>query len=248
MKCYTVSERKTDGIKIQRNEAGTPVFRVGSAATATEVQVSKDIVQMFEDRESAILEVQCLLEDQSEEGSAKLRKFLTALTGTDPVSWDEKQGKMVDSTAAVARAWASEDPAVMWLLKADISDNEPIRIIKERRSQRRSDFALVHVETASDGQFWYEGSGCTECVVEGHRPYVRKEQHTFPSPGVSTVATGYGANNEPQGLFLMIPKSSFRINRDVWPPVLVVAWPGSTLQCFAPAKYREEKKRKSRAG
>lgn len=248
MKCWTVNEDKERGIKIVEGDDGIPVFRVGTPEACTVIPVSKDIQQLFDDRKEAIwairaaagLEIaemgkritrkiaRAIFSELDEEQRTVLRKVIVQVSGQDVLGWED-----------LAIRWLMEDPSVMRLNSADLSTNEPFRLIKERN--KRSDVALVHVETAATGQMWYEGNGVTEFRVDCRRPYVGKEQHGFPSPGVETLATGHGGNGEPQGLFLMIPRASFRINRDQHPEVLVVSWPGSSLKCFAPVKIRKKK-------
>lgn len=125
------------------------------------------------------------------------------------------------------------------LLRAEVSTNEPLRLIKERN--QKSSSCLVHVATNNVGPMWLEANSYEEELQRGR---VERRYSSFPSPGVTPVAWGMCIDNNPQGLFIMQPGSSFRICRrgDLQgaSPVLIVAWPGSTLRCFAPAKYRQQ--------
>lgn len=125
------------------------------------------------------------------------------------------------------------------LLRAEVSTNAPLRIIKERN--QKSSKALVHVATDSMGPLWFEANSYQEELQRGR---VERRYDNFPTPGVEVVAQGMSCGGNPQGLFIMQPGSSFRICRrgDLQgaSPVLIVAWPGSTLRCFAPAKYRQQ--------
>ena len=110
------------------------------------------------------------------------------------------------------------------------------------------DTALVHFVMESKGMQDLYANTCEEVLVDCRHPYVMKSYNAFPPQGVLVAAPGTGTRGEPQGLFLMYPRSSFRVHRDEDPPALVVAWPGSTLKCFAPAKYREARRKKQRRG
>jgi len=223
MKTYTVEEQVSFGLRVVRGKDGEPCVRIGHGNCSSELPVSKDIAQSFHDRAEAILEMRNALEQDCEDLA---RKALIHITGRDGMDWK-----------AHAKAWASEDPETMWITRCDVSTNEPFRIIRERR---KSDVALVHVATRSSGQLWLESNAYDEELLEGGRPCVVRRFHDFPSVGMGVVSPGAGPNGEPQGLFLMYPRSSFRINRDQRPEVLVVTWPGSTLKCFEPAKFRKQ--------
>ena len=125
------------------------------------------------------------------------------------------------------------------LLRAEVSTNEPLRLIKERN--QKSSQCLVHVATDNVGPMWFEANSYSEELRRGR---VERRYAEFPPPGVEVVARGMSVGGNPQGLFIMQPGSSFRICRrgDLQDasPVLIVAWPGSTLRCFAPAKYRQQ--------
>ncbi len=124
------------------------------------------------------------------------------------------------------------------LMRAEVSTNAPLRLIRERNP--KSSCCLVHVATDNVGPLWFEANSYREEVVRGR---VVRVYDPFPAPGIETVAWGMTSNGSPQGLFVMHPGSSFRICRqgDLQgaSPRLIVAWPGSTLKCFAPAKYRQ---------
>lgn len=128
------------------------------------------------------------------------------------------------------------------LLRAELADNDPLRFTRERR---RCEMALVHVatEAGEDGELWYEANSYDECTAQTPRgERVERFYHPFPGAGTHVVAAGTGPQGEPHALLLMVPGASFRICRtgDLAgaSPELVVVWPGSTLRCFAPAKYR----------
>jgi hypothetical protein len=232
MKCYTVKgEEVRRGLEITKNAEGEPVLKVGSGEEPTQIPVGKGIREMFEARAEAILRIQESFKGPTQDSDA-MRRLMIEVTGQDNLNfWD------------VGREWAHENPNVMILEKADLSTNEPNRIIRERV---KTDTALVHVVVECSGQQEFYSNAYTEELVNCMHPYVRKDYDTFPSAGVGIACPGTGPKGETQGLFLMYPRSSFRIHRDEEPPVLVVAWPGSTLRCFAPAKYRPAKKQKRR--
>ncbi len=232
MKCYTVrGEEVRRGLEIRCNDAGLTVLQVGTGEETAELPVGSGVSKMFDDRALAIDIVSTALDafrqkaPNEEEATKNLREVITEVTGQDTVNFLE-----------AAEAWTVEDPSVMLLEKADLSSNEPWRLIKERV---KTDTALVHIVTETPGQQEFYANTCEEFLVECRHPYVRKDYDDFPSAGVGVAAVGTGPHGEPQGLILMYPRSSFRIHRDEEPPVLVVAWPGSTLRCFAPAKYRK---------
>lgn len=236
MKCWTINEEVRRGIKITRDDDGEPSFIVGSPGSCSVIPVSKDIKELFEQRAEAIARVREALEAYAKSGGSEdkqLRQTVIEVTGQDVMNFGE-----------VAHAWAAEDPEVMWLNSADVSTNEPFRIILERR---RESIALVHVETTSSGQQYFEANAYDEYMPEGGRPLVLRAFHEFPSVGIGVVARGSGPSGEPQGLFLMYPRASFRINRDVSPEVLVVSWPGSSMKCFTPAKFKKREKDERRA-
>lgn len=240
MKCYTVKgEEVRRGLEITKNAEGEPVLKVGSGEEPTQIPVGKGIREMFELRADCIAQVKTALEELSYclgdargEKKVEIRKLMVNITGQDTLEY-----------LSTAAAWASEDPNVMILEKADLSTNEPHRLIRERV---KTDTALVHVVVECSGQQEFYSNAYTEELVNCMHPYVRKDYDTFPPAGVGVACPGTGPKGETQGLLLMYPRSSFRIHRDEEPPVLVVAWPGSTLRCFAPAKYRPAKKQKRR--
>jgi hypothetical protein len=112
------------------------------------------------------------------------------------------------------------------------------------RESGRDSRALVHVATIAGpgGRLWFEANSYKEFINKRGR--VDREYDTFPPPGVEVVVTGMGPSGEPQGLFIMSPGSSFRICRngalEGASPVLIVAWPGSSLRVFPPKKYEEK--------
>lgn len=233
MKAFTVEEQVMTGLRVTLGKSGEPCVVVGHGSSSSELPVSKDIVESFNSRAKAITEMREALaamnEATGQHPEYEVRKLVLNITGQDGIHWREH-----------AQAWASEDPGVMWITRCDVSTNEPFRIIRERR---KSDVALVHVATRSTGQMYLESNAYDEELVEGVRPFVARRFHDFPSVGMGLVAPGTGPNGEPQGLFLMYPRSSFRINRDQRPETLVVTWPGSTLKCFEPANRRHQEKK-----
>lgn len=230
MKCYTIKGGvEHRGIKITKNEEGEPVLKLGSGKEKSELPVGKAVKEMFEDRAAGIKLIREGFRGPTEDAEA-MRQIMIEVTGKDDLDyWD------------VARDWAAEDPDVMVLEKADLSTNEPWRIIKERM---KVDTALVHFTMESPGQQDLYANVPDEELIDCRHPYVRKSYRSFPPAGVLVAGIGTGPRGEQQGLFLMYPRSSFRVHRDEDPPALVVAWPGSTLRCFAPAKYRPAKKQK----
>jgi hypothetical protein len=134
--------------------------------------------------------------------------------------------------------------AELWLKAASFNGERLGQEPKITPFSRRipSDVALVHVEvpSAPDGRLWFEATSYSESVERGR---VTREHHPFPCAGVEPIAIGQGQDGEPQALFRMLPAASFRICRNgrlppELSPVLVVVWTGSTLRCFAPAKFR----------
>lgn len=242
MKCYTIVggvERR--GIKITRNEEGEPVLKLGSGGEKSELPVGKAVRELFEDRAMGIQMIRKAIINyenadvvDQELALRGLQAGMVEVTGEDNLDHRTEVGP-------AAYSWAEEDPDVMILEKADLSTNEPWRIIKERM---KVDTALVHFVMESSGQQDLYSNVPDEELIDCRHPYVRKSYRSFPPAGVLVAGIGTGPRGEQQGLFLMYPRSSFRVHRDEEPPALVVAWPGSTLRCFAPAKYRPAKKRK----
>lgn len=141
------------------------------------------------------------------------------------------------------------------MTKADIDRNAPL-ILPEKVEMTRwgrpivSDIALVHVNTTSPGQLWFEANCYDEEIIPtryGRR--VRRAYKLFPNPGcgVDVVAIGTGANGEPNALLRMLPGSSFRICRDTvdLPPELLVVWPGTKLRLIVPEKHRKFQRREA---
>lgn len=126
------------------------------------------------------------------------------------------------------------------LMRADIATQGVLRFIRERN--QRDSRALVYVETESGG------GGRLRLLSNSYEEYVdrgrvQRYYNFFPPTGVEVVAMGTSSSGCPHGLFIMSPGSSFRIERsgdlDDASPVLIVAWPGSTLRCFPPKKYQQ---------
>jgi hypothetical protein len=242
MKCYTIRGGvEHRGIKITKNEEGEPVLKLGSGKEKSELPVGKAVKEMFEDRAAGIKLIREAIINyenadvvDQELALKGLQAVVVEVTGEDNLDHRTEAGP-------AAYSWAEEDPDVMILEKADLSTNEPWRIIKERV---KVDTALVHFTNESPGQQDLYANVPDEALIECRHPYVRKSYRPFPPAGVLVAGIGTGPRGEQQGLFLMYPRSSFRVHRDEDPPALVVAWPGSTLRCFAPAKYRPAKEQK----
>jgi hypothetical protein len=222
MKCWTVTNEVRRGIKITKSDE-EPRFQIDEESF---LPVSSGIKELFEERAGAITAFRQALEAQDHE---ELKKLVRAVTGTDSLDYED-----------IARAWARENPEELWLKSASISDNQPTRLIRELG---RSDVCLVHIATTSSGQQWLCSNTFEEEVVEGRRPYVVRRYHDFPAVGVGPILEGKGPREEPQGLYVMYPRSSFRICRDQRPATLVVAWPGSTLKCFEPRSQSQRNER-----
>lgn len=123
------------------------------------------------------------------------------------------------------------------LMRADLASSPPLRFIRERNP--RDSRALVYFETESIGRLRLMANSYQEYV---DRERVQRQYDFFPGAGVEVVAMGTSPSGAPHGLFIMQPGSSFRIERMVDSPddspVLIVAWPGSSLRCFPPKKYQ----------
>lgn len=139
------------------------------------------------------------------------------------------------------------------MVKADLSTNEPLRIVPERIRKTRwgkiikSDIALVHVTTTSPGQLYFEAN-CYDEVIDTNRwggKRVRRAYRPFPGGGVDVLAIGTGQNGEPNALVRMLPGSSFRICRDTVniPWEFTVVWPGSKLRLIVPEKVKKQLRR-----
>lgn len=126
------------------------------------------------------------------------------------------------------------------LWRAELSTHGALQFIKERNPRDSRALVYVSTECGDGGMLRYFANSYEEAMV---RNRVVRQYDTFPPPGVEAVAVGTSNTKAPHGLFIMSPGSSFRIERsgdlEGASPVLIVAWPGSSLRCFPPKKYQE---------
>lgn len=269
MKCYTIYEEAQRGLIVNASAPGDdPALRVGEPGSCNVIPVSRDLRAVFEERQKFISHIRTLLErcenkDLFEGAERELREELRkAQMETPGLNAQLEEAKRINPKLrgmaphfVLAHIWGSEYAQSMRVVAADLSDNEPLRLIKERGD---SSTCLVHVATKAplDGQLWFESSSWDE-ELEDTRwgKEVTRVYRPFPPPGVEVIATGLGPVGEPEVLLLMQKRASFRICRSGDPksfgdgpddpqryPVLVVVWPGSTLRCFPPKKYEKERK------
>lgn len=268
MKCYTIDETVTPGLQLSAGiPVGDPILRVGEPGTCMSIPVSREIRAAFEERYKYISRLEKLVSrlevpELADAANRELIEEMQRAQKDSPHLKDQVEYAMhgnnklrgLSPHEAFANIWIAAGKEKLRLNYADVSDNDPIRLIKDRG---HSSECLVHVITKAplDGKMWLAVNRRPDVEVDTPRGReVRQLDLPFPPPGVRVIAQGYGPGGEHEVLLRMTLKASFRICRSGDPstfgerldgeparyPELLVVWPGSTLRCFPPKKYAKK--------
>lgn len=126
------------------------------------------------------------------------------------------------------------------LLRAEMSTQGTLRFVKERNPKDYRGLIYMATECGPGGGLRLLANSYREELTRGR---IRRVYDPFPPLGVEVLAGGVSSNGAPQGLLVMHPGSSFRVERggelEGASPILIMTWSGSLLRCFPPKKYRE---------
>jgi len=243
MKCYTIREGKDPikGLFVSTDSDNlNPAVVIGAGDQSTAIPVSQECATKFYERQKYVEHIRALiygLDDRTKaeacdaglkEAFNKARqseRYPGQLRAQMEMEWDDnkpiREQFSKDSHHLIhGYIWSTEDPAMMCLMTAELSDrNEkhPLRITRERKDQEEqrieSNKCLVHVDVGAlyAGRMWLESTAWDEYL---DRDSVERQFKGFPSCGIEVIAIGTGADGEPQALLRMSKKASFRICRN----------------------------------